>query len=148
MKTFLVQFFTWWNGQTIGTRFWTWRKGELVGEDAQGNHYYRQRGGSQRWGDLQRRGRGEPHSAEWHGWIHHRIEEPPAKDYRPREWQKPHEPNLTGTAQAYRPPGSVLNRARTTRLGRITSPGGLNPLVSSPRKRGPSKHWTSTLVAG
>ena len=25
MKTFLLQFFTWWNGQTLGTRFHTWR---------------------------------------------------------------------------------------------------------------------------
>ena len=33
MKDFLLQFFTWWNGQTLGTRFQIWRKGELVGTD-------------------------------------------------------------------------------------------------------------------
>ena len=33
MKQFLLQFFTWWNGQTLGTRFYTWRKGEAVGMD-------------------------------------------------------------------------------------------------------------------
>ena len=27
------QLFTWWNGQTIGTRLYTARKGQLVGED-------------------------------------------------------------------------------------------------------------------
>ena len=37
MKSFLLQIFTWWNGQTMGTRFHTWRKGELVGEDDAGN---------------------------------------------------------------------------------------------------------------
>ncbi|HET7716433.1 MAG TPA: NADH:ubiquinone oxidoreductase subunit NDUFA12, partial [Bauldia sp.] len=30
MKRFLLQFFTWWNGQTLGTRFFTWRKGIAV----------------------------------------------------------------------------------------------------------------------
>jgi hypothetical protein len=45
MKTFLLQFFTWWNGQTLGTRFGTWRHGEKVGEDEFGNVYYRSRGG-------------------------------------------------------------------------------------------------------
>ena len=41
MKTFLLQFFTWWNGQTLGTRFTTWRMGVPVGTDKAGNHYYR-----------------------------------------------------------------------------------------------------------
>jgi NADH:ubiquinone oxidoreductase subunit len=41
MKQFWTQFFTWWNGQTIGTRFFTWRKGQFVGEDEFGNRYYR-----------------------------------------------------------------------------------------------------------
>ena len=49
MKDFLLQFFTWWNGQTLGTRFYTWRKGELVGSDEGGNRYYRERGGDRRW---------------------------------------------------------------------------------------------------
>ena len=33
MKTLLTQIFTWWNGQTIGTRFHTWRFGKKVGQD-------------------------------------------------------------------------------------------------------------------
>ncbi len=45
MKTFLLRFFTWWNGQTFGTQFWTWLYGELVGEDEFGNRYFRTRGG-------------------------------------------------------------------------------------------------------
>ena len=40
MKEFLAQFFTWWNGQTLGTRFHTWRVGKRVGEDEFGNVYY------------------------------------------------------------------------------------------------------------
>ena len=46
MKQFFLKLFTWWNGQTFGTQLWTWRFGELVGEDAQGNRYYRTRGGA------------------------------------------------------------------------------------------------------
>ena len=45
MKDSLVQFFTWWNGQTFGTQLWTWRFGELVGQDEFGNRYYRTKGG-------------------------------------------------------------------------------------------------------
>lgn len=45
MKTFLLQFFTWWSGVTLGTRFHTWRHGERVGEDQFGNCYYQTRGG-------------------------------------------------------------------------------------------------------
>ena len=33
MKQLLLELFTWWNGQTMGTRFFTWRKGTKVGED-------------------------------------------------------------------------------------------------------------------
>ena len=40
MKNVLIQFFTWWNGQTLGTRLWTWRTGTKVGEDGAGNIYY------------------------------------------------------------------------------------------------------------
>ena len=38
-----------------------------------------------------------------------RTNTPPSReDYKPREWQKAHKPNLTGTAMAYRPKGSLL----------------------------------------
>src|SRR5262245_25344389 len=45
MKTFLLRFFTWWNGQTFGTQVWTALYGELVGTDEFGNRYYRTKGG-------------------------------------------------------------------------------------------------------
>jgi NADH:ubiquinone oxidoreductase subunit len=107
MKQFWTQFFTWWNGQTLGTRFFTWRHGEFVGEDSGGNRYYQQPGRGRRW--VVYNGDAEPSRIPpgWHAWIHHRVDDPPAA-YQPREWEKPHQPNLTGTAQAYRPPGSIL----------------------------------------
>ncbi len=107
MKNFLVQFFTWWNGQTLGTRFYTWRFGEAVGSDEQGNHYYRERNGTRRWVIYNGIAEASRIPPGWHAWMHYRSDEPPAS-YTPREWQKPHVPNLTGTPAAYRPPGSIL----------------------------------------
>jgi NADH:ubiquinone oxidoreductase subunit len=118
MKDFLLQFFTWWNGQTLGTRFYTWRKGERVGEDEFGNVYYRTRGGvkdkalgrERRW--VIYAGEAEPSRipAGWHGWMHHRTDVAPSQEqYMPRDWQTPHQPNMTGTPLAYRPKGSTLS---------------------------------------
>ncbi len=121
MKTFLLQFFTWWNGQTLGTRFFTWRKGKRVGEDQFGNVYYE--GGTLPGGVTRRwviyKGEAEASSIPpgWHGWMHHRTDTPPsAEDYRPREWQKPYQPNPTGTPDAYRPKGSVLSPGHRPRV--------------------------------
>lgn len=108
------EIFIWWQGQTMGTRFHTWRKGSLVGEDGQGNRYYESKDGAAI-GGYQRRwviynGLAEASCVppEWHGWLHHTVDTPPnAESYQPREWQKPHMPNLTGTPQAYRPAGSL-----------------------------------------
>jgi NADH:ubiquinone oxidoreductase subunit len=116
---FLKQFFTWWNSQTLGTRFWTWRKGEFVGEDATGNRYYRAPSAipdsikEHRWVIYAGYAEASAIPPGWHGWMHHRTDTPPSRtDYRPREWQRPHEPNLTGTAEAYRPPGSIVGAGR------------------------------------
>lgn len=112
MKTFLLQFFTWWNGQTLGTRFFTWRKGVFVGGDDAGNRYYWDKkaggGGGRRWVIYNGVAEASSIPPGWHAWMHYRADEPPAP-YTPRDWEKPHKPNLTGTPEAYRPPGSVLH---------------------------------------
>ena len=121
MKLFLLRFFTWWNGATLNTLWHTSRHGELVGQDEAGNAYYRTRGGKKdpalgferRW--VIYRGYTEATSIPpgWHGWMHHTVDVPPTQEnYTPREWQKPHVPNMTGTAQAYRPSGSTLASGR------------------------------------
>ena len=110
MKDFLLQFFTWWNGQTLGVRFFTWRKGEKVGEDAEGNVYYQSPKGH-RW--VIYNGLAEPSRipSGWHGWIHHRVDTPPPEEnYAVREWELPHKANMTGTGGAYRPKGSLANQ--------------------------------------
>lgn len=113
MKTFLLQLFTWWNSQTLNTRFHTWRHGKRVGEDEFGNVYYEggvtSEGFTRRWVIYKNYSEASSIPSGWHGWIHHRSDVPPTKEnYKPREWQKPHQPNLTGSAAAYRPKGSIL----------------------------------------
>jgi NADH:ubiquinone oxidoreductase subunit len=104
---------------TLGTRLFTWLRGELVGRDEYGNRYYRMKGGppSQKGGGRFSRERrwviyaGEPEGSkvppEWHAWLHHTVDAPPKARAR-YPWEKPHQPNLTGTPQAYHPPGSIL----------------------------------------
>jgi len=106
---------------TIGTRLMTMLRGELVGSDAAGNRYYRdksqkklEKGG----GRFSREKRwviynGEPEASrvppEWHAWLHHTVDDVPADGGKLKyAWQQPHQPNLTGTPDAYRPPGSLL----------------------------------------
>lgn len=113
MKNLLLQFFTWWNGQTLGTRFFTWRKGEKVGSDAFGNTYYRAANvaplGERRWVIYNGMAEASRVPPEWHGWLHHTVDAAPEEqDYQTRSWEKPHRPNMTGTPQAYRPRGSIL----------------------------------------
>jgi len=115
MLKFLTQFFTWWNGQTLNTRFHTWRHGTEVGRDELGNIYYTggvdSEGRQRRWVIFNGYSEASAIPPGWHGWMHHRTDELPSKEaYTPREWQKPHIPNLTGTPGAYRPKGSILGQ--------------------------------------
>jgi NADH:ubiquinone oxidoreductase subunit len=105
----LAQLFTWWNGQTIGTRLHTWRRGQKVGSDAEGNIFYQSRDGVRRWVIFNGEVEASRVGPEWHGWLHHTWQEPPTAIPLPRKaWEKPHLPNLTGTPLAYHPPGSIL----------------------------------------
>ncbi|MGK2285794.1 NADH:ubiquinone oxidoreductase subunit NDUFA12 [Pedomonas sp. V897] len=104
----LARTFTWWNNQTWGTWLFTKRRGELVGQDDQGNQYYRERDGRRRWviynGDVEA-SRVPP---EWHAWLHYTVDAPPTeKPPVVKPWEKPKEPNLTGTPAAYAPPGAL-----------------------------------------
>ncbi len=93
MKEWLLQIFTWWNGQTIGTRFFTWRFGRSLGEDHLGNVYYQNADGSKRWVIYNGPADASAIPPGWHGWMHHRVDTPPSQeDYVARDWQKPHQP--------------------------------------------------------
>ncbi len=120
-KTFVLQFLTWWNGQTLGTRFHTWRFGERVGEDARGNVYYRTAGGKidpalgfeRRWVIFNGPVEASAVTPEWAGWLRHVTDTPPNKEnYKTKPWEEAWVPNQTGTPNAYRPQGSALNTGK------------------------------------
>lgn len=117
MKQFWLQFFTWWNGQTMGTRFFTWRKGKFVGTDELGNRYYKAMGPEldpsvgpeRRWVVYNGVAEASCVPPAWRMWLSHNVDVPPSEDpYEAYEWELPHLPNMTGTAAAYRPKGSQL----------------------------------------
>lgn len=103
---------------TIGTRLFTWLKGEAVGQDEFGNCYYRERKAvgdrrARRW--VIYKGLAEPSKvpAHWHRWLHYTTDDIPIWVLSHRyPWQKQHIPNLTGTPNAYVPPGHILRGAR------------------------------------
>ena len=115
----LSEFFSWWGGNTWSNRIYTRLRGQLVGTDAQGNHYYVQSKGvgplgvPRRWVIYKAEAEASRIPPEWHGWMHHTVATPPTEDkYIPRPWQKPHKPNMTGTREAYRPAGSLLGAGK------------------------------------
>ncbi len=116
---FFKEIFAWWTGNTWGTRLTLWKAGaERVGADELGNIYYRGRElyagqGERRWVIYARESDASLVPPLWHGWLHHQLDELPAEYAKEKQsWQKPHLPNMTGTPQAYRPPGSVLAQAQ------------------------------------
>ena len=110
--------FTWWNRQTLNTRFYTWRKGVLVGDDAQGNVFYQTRDGKRRWVIFAGECEASRVGADWHGWLHHTFAQPPTKRPLPKQdWEKPHKENQSGTAGAYYPDGSLRKGAGAVAAG-------------------------------
>ena len=105
---------------SLGTRLFTWLRGELVGTDQFGNRYFRDKSGakSKVGSGLSKERRwvlydGEVEASKvppmWHAWLHYTIDQPPAEGAAMLyDWQKEHLPNMTGTAAAYRPAGSLL----------------------------------------
>ena len=116
MKQTLLRLLTWWNTATVGTALFTRRHGVLVGEDDQGNRFYRSRDGKRRWVIYNGETEASRVAPDWHGWLHHTWDTPPTE--RPLErkaWEKPHQENLTGTAMAYAPQGSIRRAVPTPR---------------------------------
>lgn len=99
---------TWWNGSTLNTALYTARKGVKVGEDDQGNVFYRSRDGKKRWVIFNGEAEASRVSPDWHGWLHHTYDEAPSdRPLSHKAWEKPHLENLTGTPLAYAPVGSI-----------------------------------------
>jgi NADH:ubiquinone oxidoreductase subunit len=98
----------------LGTMIETRLNGIEAGRDQFGNRYYRARRTPK--GTREKRWViyvGEPEASkvppEWHIWLHHTADAPiPDSSPLHRPWQKPYQPNMTGTSEAYLPPGHTL----------------------------------------
>lgn len=108
--------FTWWSGVTVGALFTIWRTSVQVGSDEFGNRYFEAKTDRESYDKGRRRryviykGYAEPTKIppEWHAWMHYLTEQTPeVAPLRRRVWEKEHLPNLTGTAYAWRPKGSI-----------------------------------------
>lgn len=113
----VLQAFVWWDGATWGTQLTTFLRGEEVGRDEFGNRYFRAKGGridpalgfQRRWVIYAGAAEASTIPPGWYRWMHHLSHVPPSQDgYRPREWELPHKPNMTGTAEAHHPHGSIV----------------------------------------
>lgn len=100
---------TWWDGQTYGTQLFTARHGEKVGEDDQGNVYYRNEDDSKRWVIFNGEMEASRIPPDWHGWLHKTFEKPPSEQPLPhKSWEKPHLENLSAVPEfSYKPAGSI-----------------------------------------
>ena len=111
----------------------SWFRGTYVGSDSYGNRYYRERKPRLRKGTLMREKRwvryngpidGSKTPPLWNAWLHHTREEVPQEaefDAAP-DWILPHQENLSGTAAAYRPKGSLARGS-----GRDDAAGDYDP---------------------
>ncbi|MBP5857356.1 NADH:ubiquinone oxidoreductase subunit NDUFA12 [Marivibrio halodurans] len=111
------------------TRVITWLNGDYVGEDAYGNRYYQAKSAAAK-GRRRRRWviySDDPKSPVdrdeasrvppmYHAWLHYTLADfPNESTIARRPWQKEHQPNLTGTPLAYRPPGHTLRGGQRDR---------------------------------
>ena len=113
MLTILKKFLLGGNRDTLGTRLKTIFFGKLVGTDSFGNKYYESKNGK-RWIIYSDEIDASNIPVEWYSWMHftpNRIEK--SHDIEKYTWQKPHQPNNTGTEKAYYPnrnKNNVINK--------------------------------------
>ena len=87
-----------------------------MGEDKFGNVYYQNEQGK-RWVIYDGLADASAIGPGWHGWMHYRTDTPPSKDsYQARDWQLPHQANMTGTHAAYRPKGAIASQEKRPRV--------------------------------
>ncbi len=117
-------------GMNLGTWLFTRLKGRRVGADSLGNVYYEERRPrpgyrKRRWVAYAGVAEASVVPPEWHAWLHHTTDAPLTGQPKWR-WEKPHQPNPTGTPASYRPPGhdySGGQRARATGDYEAWTPG-------------------------
>lgn len=103
---------------SAGTLLYTWLCGRSVGTDEFGNRYFTERRRpkgrpGKRWVLFAGRAEASNVPPGWHAWLLRNLDEPPSNRPLPTQrWEQTHQPNLTGTPAAYRPPGHTLSRGK------------------------------------
>ena len=105
----IMEIFTWWNKQTIGTRIWSYFNGIVVGEDEHGNRYFSNKKDTKRWviygGDVE----ATAVNPQWNNWLRFTSIQKP-EQVKTHDWQLEHKSNQTGTSEAYSPQ-SIFNNS-------------------------------------
>ena len=83
---------------------------DLVGEDQYGNKYYEKKKIDKRFVIFNGKVEASKIPPMWHAWLHKITNKPPLRRKKIYNWQKDHLPNLTGTAFAVKPKGSLLDK--------------------------------------
>ena len=103
IKKLLKFLFTWWNGNTVGTKLYTNLHGTKVGEDYFGNYFYESRDKKNRWCIYSYQSDASKISPEWNSWLRFITNSCPTDKAVTHEWQKPFTGNLTGLGVTYKP---------------------------------------------
>ena len=98
----LKEIFTWWNGQTLGTRLWTYFNGIHAGVDSKGNKYFHNKNDTKRWVIYADEVESTYVNPEWNNWLRFTSREKVSEKEK-YKWQKNHLSNQTGTVNAYDP---------------------------------------------
>lgn len=106
--------FTWWNGASWGTNIVTRMRGEEMGRDEAGNIYFRHRKDpARRWVIYSGSNDSSRVPPGWNAWLRGTIDDVPEKTLPERRaFEQPPVPNLTGSAEAWRPAGSTRGGGR------------------------------------
>ena len=113
VKRLLKYLFTWWNGNTVGTKLYTFLKGKKVGEDYLGNFYYESKDQKNRWCIYSDQSDASRISPEWNSWLRFISNtQPTAGKNINYEWQKRFDGNTTGLDRGYKPRILRVGRAK------------------------------------
>ncbi|MBD1141953.1 NADH:ubiquinone oxidoreductase subunit NDUFA12, partial [Pelagibacterales bacterium SAG-MED32] len=83
------EIFTWWNGQTVGTRLWTYISGIPAGVDGQGNKYFHNKKDTKRWVIYAGEVESTYVNPEWNNWLRFTSNVKVSEDKK-YKWQKNH----------------------------------------------------------
>ena len=103
VKRLLKYLFTWWNGNTVGTKLYTFFNGKKVGEDYLGNSYYESKDQEKRWCIYCDQSEASRISPDWNNWLRFISDTVPEISSITYDWQKFYKGNATGLDSAYKP---------------------------------------------